>query len=106
LYSLGRDRQIARVGDREIPRLLEQGLKEGVDYFSEFLDIAQFEIPGYQKAFRDFLLLKYQGHRFDVILAMSPGVVPFLDENRNELFPESPVVFFAAAPPVHQPANS
>ena len=38
LYSTRRDAQIAVVGDRELPRILEKGLPQGLDYYSEYID--------------------------------------------------------------------
>src|SRR5262245_49593448 len=73
LYSSRRDSQIAKVGDRELPRILESALKQTVDYYSEFMDIPRFQDPQYDRAFRDYLALKYRGQHFDVIIAMSPS---------------------------------
>ena len=42
LYSMRRDTQIATVGDREMPRLLEHGLSSKVDYNSEYIDAGRF----------------------------------------------------------------
>ena len=42
LYSMRRDTQIAIVGDREMPRLLEHGLSGKIDYNSEYIDAGRF----------------------------------------------------------------
>ena len=73
LYSARRDSQIAKVGDRELPRILERDLPHSIDYYSEFMDVPRFQDSEYRRAFRDYLLLKYKGHHFDLIVAMSPG---------------------------------
>ena len=39
--------------------------------------------------------MKYQGQRFDVVIAMRTLAVEFVDQHRNELFPDTPVVFLA-----------
>ena len=96
LYSTRRDAQIAVVGDREMSRILERSLPGGVDYYSEHLDQARFTNPSYQQAFHDFLQLKYAGHRFDVVIAMSPISLTFIEKNRSSLFPKTPVVFFSS----------
>jgi signal transduction histidine kinase len=95
LYSTRRDAQIAVVGERELPRLLDAGLEEGLDYYSEYIDRARFPDEQYQVAYRDFLRLKYKDHRFDVVIAMHDLALEFVDDNRNDLFPDTPVVFFA-----------
>ncbi len=96
LYSARRDAQMSIVGDRELPRLLEQGLGGGLDYYSEYIDLARFPDSGYQVAFRDFLRLKYKGQRFDAVIAIQDTAVEFIGKNRDELFPGTPVVFLAS----------
>src|SRR5262249_24282354 len=51
LYSTRRDAQIVAVADRAIPRVLEDGLADGVDYYSDFIDRARFPSVDYQQAF-------------------------------------------------------
>ena len=51
------------VGDRELPKILEPGLPMGLDYYSEFIEQARFAETDYQRAFLDFLKLKYADHQ-------------------------------------------
>src|SRR5690348_1882499 len=67
LYAVRRDAQIAVVGDRDLPRLLQEGTPAGVDYYSEFMDVARLAQSDYELGFRRFLELKYAEHRFDLI---------------------------------------
>jgi signal transduction histidine kinase len=106
LYSSRRDSQIARVGDRELPRILESHLKQTVDYYSEFMDVPRFQDPEYDRAFRDYLLLKYKGQHFDLIVAMSPSILQFLAHHHSELVRETPIVFFQTSSVFFRPANS
>src|SRR5204863_4015015 len=69
VYSTRRDTQFAAVGDREVPRLLERGLGQKVDYYSEHIDAARFPDEQYKTAFRHYLKLKYRESRFDVLIA-------------------------------------
>ena len=48
LYSTRRDAQIAVVGDRDMPRILEQGLPEGLDYYSEHIEQSRFPDESYE----------------------------------------------------------
>ena len=98
VYSTRRDAQIVTVGDRELPRILEQGLPEGVDYYSEFLDQARFDQRDYQAAFRDFLESKYRGHRFDLVIAMGENPLNFLVKHRDSLFDGAPLLYFSDRP--------
>lgn len=94
LYSTRRDAQIVTVGDRELPRILEKGLPEGVDYYSEFLDQGRIGQDDYDTGYRDFLELKYRGRQFDLIIAMGENPLDFIIEFRKDLFPGTPLVYF------------
>jgi signal transduction histidine kinase len=98
LYSTRRDAQIAVVGERVLPSLLEQASPAGLDYYSEFIDRPRFPDLTRQAAFRDFLRLKYAQHEFDVVIAIDDLALDFVRSFRDDLFPETPVVFFATAP--------
>ena len=95
LYAVRRDAQLAIVADREIPRVLQAGLAEGVDYYSEFMDRARLAHADYESAFRAFLALKYSQHRFDAVVAMGDEPLDFLRRHRDSLFGDTPIVFFS-----------
>ncbi len=97
LYSTRRDAQIVIIGERELPLALEGALGQNLDYYSEYIDRARFPDPEYQAAFREFLMRKYRDQHIDVIIAMQDIAMQFLGTNRNDLFPDTPVVFFTAA---------
>ena len=94
VYSARRDAQIVTVGDRELPRILEKGLPEGLDYYSEALDQGRFTEEDYQDAFRDYLALKYRARTFDLVIAMGEIPRDFVIEYRSELFAGVPLVYF------------
>jgi signal transduction histidine kinase len=106
LYSTRRDTQIAVLGERDLPRLLDAGVPEGVDYYSEYIDQVRFTQADYQSAFRDFLKRKYQPQRFDLVIAMGDVPLEFVDRNRDILFTESPVVFYSNGPLPHRVRNA
>jgi len=106
LYSTRRDAQIAVVGERELPRIIEAGLGRDLDYYSEFIDRGRFSDPLYKEAFREFLRSKYLGLRFDVVIAMQEPALEFIGDHRNELFPGTPVVFFATSSAPRRMLNS
>jgi signal transduction histidine kinase len=106
LYSTRRDAPMSIVGDRELPRILEEGLKEVIDYYSEYIDLGRFPEPGYQAAFGDFLQVKYQGHRFDLVVAIQAAAVEFVSKHQTTLFPDTPVVFLVTSRPAHGITNS
>jgi signal transduction histidine kinase len=94
VYSTRRDAQIVAVGDRELPRILENQLPEGLDYYSEFIDQARFAQADYQTAFSNFLGSKYGGRHFDLLVAMGDVPLDFLAKTRNTLFAATPIVYF------------
>jgi len=106
LYSTRRDSEIANVVDRELPRILGEGLGEPLDHYSEYIDLSRFPDPAYQAGFRDFLRLKYSGSRIDLVVAVQDVAVEFLANNRQELFPGTPLVFLANARSRQRPENS
>src|SRR4051812_16328082 len=69
VYSTRRNTEIVAIGERELPRILEEGLG-GVDIYSEYIDGARFEARSYHAAFQDFLRLKYKNVEFDAIVAV------------------------------------
>jgi len=93
LYATRRDAQIALIGDREIPRILDTALEGGVDYHSEYIDRARFGVSDYRKAFASFLRSKYNGQHFDVVIAMQDVALDLVVDNRDTLFAATPVVF-------------
>jgi len=106
LYATSRDSRIALIGERELPRLIGAGLNGALDYYSEFIDQARFAEPAYQKAVRDFLLVKYKQRRFDVVISMNDVSTAFILKYRDELFPGTPVVFFSEDENPVRPPNS
>ena len=103
LYSTGRDAAISLTSERELPRILDNGLDRHLDYHSEYIDAGRFPDPAYQAGFRDFLRVKYAGLRFDLVIGILDVSIQFLQRYRAELFPDAPVVFFArtqVAPPL------
>ncbi|HET7216782.1 MAG TPA: histidine kinase, partial [Vicinamibacterales bacterium] len=106
IYSTRRDAQASILGDRELPGILERGLGESLDFYSEYIDLGRFPDPGYQEAFSDFLRLKYSGQRFDLVVAVQDVATEFVATRRDELFANTPFVFIATNPPAYRAPNS
>src|SRR5262245_66455090 len=58
VYSVRRDAQIATIADRRLPQAIEDGVKAGVDYYSEYLDSARFPRREYRAAVRALMRRK------------------------------------------------
>ena len=106
VYSTRRDAQVAVLGDRDLPRMLEAGLGGDLDFYSEYVDLARASDPAYQSAFGEFLRSKYRAQRFDVVVAIQDVAVNFVSERRDDLFPGTPLVFVATPGPSTRIANS
>ncbi len=106
LHGARRDAQIVMVADRELPRMFDAELPDGVDYYSEFIDQGRFGEPDLIRGVRDFIGVKYRGRRFDLIIAIGDGPYEFVADNRDRLFPDVPVVSFTSRAPSGHLANS
>src|SRR4051812_19577175 len=98
LYSTRRNGQFSIIGERELPRLLDVAPSRILDSYAEFIDLARSPEPGYKAAFRDFLRQKYQGVRFDLVIAMHDTAVGFVNDEGEALFADTPVVFLTNSP--------
>src|SRR3954471_3155154 len=98
LYATRRDAQVVVVGDRVLQELFADGLPDGVDYYSEYLDQGRFFDADYQTAFRDSLTLKYARYRFDLVVAVGNVPLDFVARNQDGLFNNVPVVYFLDQP--------
>lgn len=106
LYSTRRDAQFSIVGESELPRILDAGLGQNLDYYSEFIDLARFPEPDYRKAYGDFLRLKYRDVRFDLVIAMQEAAAEFIAYPFDVLFRETPVVFLTNSHVANRRPNS
>lgn len=98
LYSTRRDAEFSMVGESALPRILDVGFDRNVDYYSEFIDLSRFPDAAYTVGFRDFLQLKYQDVRFDLVVAMQDAAIEFVRGYRAALFAATPVVFLTNTP--------
>src|SRR5215470_16600708 len=91
--------QFSQVSEREIPTLLAAGLGQRIDYYSEYFDANRFPHPRYEAVYVDFLRQKYAGKRFDLLLMMGDVAMDFVNRHRDELFSDTPAVFYSLVPP-------
>ena len=106
IYATRPDSEIAVVGERELPRVLSEGLGGDLDYYSEYVDASRFPDPTYQQALRDFLRVKYAKTQVDVVITMQELAFELLSRNRAELFPATPVVYFSSSPEFRRLPNT
>jgi PAS domain S-box-containing protein len=64
-----------------------------IDFYEEYTDLWEFSGDSYKELLREFYRQKYKNRKFDLIIAQSPGVLNFLLNYGDELFPATPIVF-------------
>jgi signal transduction histidine kinase len=106
LHASRRDAQFTLTAESTLPALLKNNLPEGLDYYSEFIDQARFQRPGYQDVFRNFLRTKYREQRIDAVIPLGHGAIQFLADSRDALFPNTPAVFYTNMPLSERMINS
>jgi signal transduction histidine kinase len=78
---------------------LRLGRREDIEYFPEYFEFSRFPEESHTISFRDYLKAKYAARSVDVVVASADTPLQFLLDYRNEIFPNSPVVFVANDPP-------
>jgi signal transduction histidine kinase len=70
-----------------------------IDYFAEYLESDHFPEDQAASALREYMRLKYARRHIDVVLAVTDVALRFVLQQRDELFPDAPVVYLGALPP-------
>lgn len=83
LNSTRHDEQFSVVSEREVPKLLAEGLGEEVDYYTKYFDALRFPQPEFDSAHFDFLRLKYDGRPFDLLIVMGDIAINFMTAHRD-----------------------
>lgn len=72
---------------------MRSGSPDRITFYEEYMDLSQHSGDEYVSLLRGFYRQKYQGQRFDLIIAQTGGVLNFLTKYGEELFPGTPAVF-------------
>ena len=70
-----------------------------IDYFTEYWESDSFPDEEATLAFRDYIRAKYRHRRIDLVIAISDSVLQFALNEREELFPDAPIIFTAVVAP-------
>ena len=85
------------IANLEMARGIEAGLSAGVrsgrEMYSEYRDLARFPGAEEDRLFVEELGRKYRDIRLDAVLALGPGALRIVLENREEFARDAPVVF-------------
>jgi PAS domain S-box-containing protein len=93
LYWYGKDLQSNITLDKSIQESLSAAPAGSIEYYAEYLADDRFPGETQSQLFRDYLRQKYADNRIDVIIAISSPALNFLLKYRNDLFPNTPIVF-------------
>ena len=72
---------------------MRAGSPDRITFFEEYMDLSQYSGDEYLALLRSFYRQKYEGQRFDLIIAQAGSVLNFLTKFGEELFPGTPTVF-------------
>jgi signal transduction histidine kinase len=72
---------------------LSRASPQNVSLYLENLGLSQFQNPRYEKSLREFLAAKYGDRPIGVVVALGKVALDYVLRQRNELWPNVPVVF-------------
>jgi signal transduction histidine kinase len=72
---------------------IRSGSPDRITFYEEYMDLSQYSGDDYLSLIRSFYRQKYQGQKFDLIIAQSGSVLNFLTKYGDEIFPGTPTVF-------------
>src|SRR5688500_13778493 len=87
----------------EMRRVLSEGVPGDVDYYAEYLDSARNPHVNFPAAFAEYLRRKHAGRTFDAVIAASPQILNFLNQEGRDLFAGVPVIFYSTSAPPPRP---
>jgi PAS domain S-box-containing protein len=79
--------------ERAIRSTLKNGSPVPLDVYSEYLDFMRIPVNDYEKELVSLLRRKYEGRKFDLIIALQPTSLGVLLRHQPEVFPDTPIVF-------------
>ncbi|HKQ79534.1 MAG TPA: ABC transporter substrate binding protein [Blastocatellia bacterium] len=97
LYWYGKDDPANIIVDQRIQAVLRSAPPGSIEYYAEYLETDRF--PGERQALlmRNYLSEKYANQKVDVIIALSSTSLGFLLKYRNDLFPNTPIIFHTSS---------
>jgi PAS domain S-box-containing protein len=81
--------------DTGIREVLEGTEGQRIEFYTEYLDLAQFPDEAYLHSLLNLLQTKYSGKKIDLLIPVGDLAFSFLQAHGNALFPGSPIVFCA-----------
>ncbi len=96
LFSENPDVHAQAICEQSLRSTLQNGSPVPVEIYSEYLDSIRTQVADYEMEFVGLMRRKYEGRKFDLIVAFSSVALKLLLGHRAELFPGAPMVFLVA----------
>jgi signal transduction histidine kinase len=93
VYSTRRDSLISEAAERILMQHLDDAFGVRLDYYAEYIDAARFPDEDFS-GFSGVIRRKYPDLKPSVVIAVEDAAIGFVSRYREELFAETPVVFF------------
>src|SRR5688572_23637442 len=68
-------------------------MPEGIDVYTEFMDISRFRDRDYETKLLNFYRTKYAGKHIDLMIGVMAPSLEFLLQHGQEIAPGTPIVF-------------
>jgi len=97
LTEVGLSHPLTSVITQQIVAGVEETEGQHVEFYTESLDLLSFTNKPTLDEIEDWLRKKYGGDRLDVVVAIGPGVIRFLEDHKESLFKDVPIVICGSA---------
>lgn len=95
LYSEASDQAIMISFARQFQDVLRRESGNTVEHYPEYFDSVRFPGEPQKRLMVDYLRRKYADRAIDVVFAWGPFTLPLVLEYRNELFRDTPIVYYS-----------
>ena len=92
LYSFDNEEGIYAGFDHVLRSQLRSGVRDRVEFYTEYLDLVRFPAPAHAANLVQLLKLKYAEQKPDLIVPVSYSAIQFLLKEGKTLFPGTPMV--------------
>lgn len=97
IYWNAKDTPANVVFERYLQSALKRESAHPLEYYAEYIESERFPGQAQARILHDYLRLKYADRPIDVVLAMHPIPIQFALRYRDDLFPNTPIVFYTGA---------
>jgi PAS domain S-box-containing protein len=93
VFGAEKDLPMNLLVDRQLRATFRAKLNDGVELYSEYLDVSRFPDKGYPRKLLEFLHDKYSGRGLDLIVVVDASALDLVQLDRDWFFPATPIVF-------------